>query len=50
MYTARTIELSSMSTDKITDDEILSTIQLYYQLCFKEGIDYKPKKQYYEQV
>lgn len=31
---------------KITDSEILETIQHYYKKCFELGIDYKPKKQF----
>lgn len=38
--------LMTNSTDKITDSEILETIQHYYKLCFKLWIDYKPKRQF----
>ena len=36
----------AMRTDKIPDDEILTTIQTFYRKCLHFGIDYKPKKQF----
>lgn len=45
---ANTLYHLAMETDKVTDSEILETIQHYYKLCFELWIDYKPKKQFYE--
>jgi hypothetical protein len=49
-YTASLLEQLSLSTEKIVEDDFIATIQCYYDLCFRLWIDYKPKKQYYEQV
>ena len=45
-WTAEKIRQLSMSIDKVTDSEILETIQHYYQKCFELWIDYKHKKQF----
>lgn len=47
-WTASMIQKMAQWTEKITDHELIETILHYYHLCFELGIDYKPKKQYYE--
>lgn len=45
-WTAQMLKEEALKIDKVTDSEILETIQHYYKLCFELGIDYKPKKQF----
>ncbi len=45
-WTAWLIHTMAISNEKVSDDEILETIQHYYRKCFELWIDYKPKKQY----
>lgn len=44
--TAKMIQDIAIKVDKVTDAEILETIQHYYKKCFELGIDYQPKKQF----
>jgi len=45
-WTAQMLHDLAVSDTKVTDSEILETIQHYYKKCFELGIDYKPKKQF----
>lgn len=44
--TAKMIHDLAVSTDKVTDSDILETIQHFYRLCFEIWVDCKPKKQF----
>lgn len=44
--TAQKIHDMAMSTDKISDSELLETIQNLYRLCFELWLEYSPKKQF----
>lgn len=45
-WTAQILHDLATSNNKVTDSEILETIQHYYKKCFELWIDYKPKKQF----
>jgi len=45
-WTAQMLHDLAVSDTKVSDWEILETIQHYYQKCFERWIDYKPKKQF----
>lgn len=45
-WTTAWLEAMTIWTDKISDSEILETIQHYYKQCFEMWLDYKPKKQF----